>query len=269
MVGYGIASSLFHEVGHQADALLGFSASMRPVLRGMQRGRRDDAPVWQYLERCISEIVADFFSVGRVGIGSSVGLIGVVSLPRAFVFRLNIDDPHPLPWIRVKLSCAIGDALYPHPQWRRLSDLWESFYPIAGLDDGRRGFLERLTAAIPPFVSLLLSHRPPSLGGRSLVEVLDVDGRQPAQLNALFNAWSRDPARLYEARPSLVFAVIGQARSDGRLTPEDESVLLAKVLTYWALRSTLDTAFACARTPRAERGGLTAALQQQPSMTIH
>ena len=84
-------------------------------------------------ERWISEIVADFWSVARVGIASTHGLIGVVSLPRPFVFRLNVDDPHPMPWIRVKLSAAIGEALYPHPQWRRLSALWESFYPPAGL----------------------------------------------------------------------------------------------------------------------------------------
>ena len=37
MVGGGIASSLVHEVGHQAAALLGLVSSLRPVLRA-QRG---------------------------------------------------------------------------------------------------------------------------------------------------------------------------------------------------------------------------------------
>ena len=37
MVGSGIASSLVHEVGHQAAALLDLVASLRPVLRGLQR----------------------------------------------------------------------------------------------------------------------------------------------------------------------------------------------------------------------------------------
>ena len=269
MVGSGIASSLFHEVGHQADALLSLSESLRPVLRGMQRDQSDEAPVWQYLERCISEIVADFFAVARVGVASSVGLIGVVSLPRAFVFRLNLDDPHPVPWIRVKLSCAMGESLHPHPQWRRLADLWESFYPIAELDAERRQFFERLVATIPAFVSLLVNHRPPALHGRSVPEVLDVAERQPAQLTALFQSWSRYPAQLYDARASLVFAVIGQARSDGLLTPEDESVLLAKALNHWALRSTLDTAFACASTPPARRRSQTAMVQRERFTTIH
>ena len=269
MVGSGIASSLFHEVGHQADALLSISESLRPVLRGMQREGSDDAPVWQYLERCISEIVADFFAVARVGIASSVGLIGVVSLPRAFVFRLNLDDPHPVPWIRVKLSCAMGESLHPHLQWRRLADLWESFYPIAELDAERRQFFERLVATIPAFVSLLVNHRPPALRGRSLPEALEVAERQPAQLTALFQAWSRYPAQLYDARASLVFAVVGQARADGLLTPEDEGVLLVKALSHWALRSTLDTAFVCASTPPARRGSLTAMVRRERFTTIH
>ena len=65
---------------------------------------RRRAVVWQIWERWISEIVADFWSVARVGIAATLGLMAVVSLPRAFVFRLNMDDPHPMPWIRVKLS---------------------------------------------------------------------------------------------------------------------------------------------------------------------
>jgi hypothetical protein len=40
--------------------------------------------------------------------------------------------------------------------------------------------------------------------------------------------------------------VIGQARADGRLTPEDESTLTAKLLTYWTLRATVNTSELCA-----------------------
>lgn len=46
---------------------------------------------------------------------------------------MSTDDPHPVPWFRVKLSCAIGDALYPDPQWGRVAALWERLYPLGGL----------------------------------------------------------------------------------------------------------------------------------------
>ncbi|MEW5755933.1 MAG: hypothetical protein AB1810_06475 [Pseudomonadota bacterium] len=254
MVGSGIASSLVHEVGHQASALLDLVNSLRPVLRGLQQGSGPYSSIWSLWERWISEIVADFWSVARVGIASTMGLMGVVSLPRAFVFRLSLDDPHPPPWIRVKLSCAMGQALYPHPQWERLARLWEAYYPPANLDPERRDSYAKLQATLPGFVALLTHHRPKRLRGKSLVEVLNVQSRQPARLAALYQAWSQEPAQMYRAPPTLVFAVIGQARADGQMSPEQESKILARLLTHWALSSTLNVSAACAARP-AQRVG--------------
>ena len=86
MVGSGIASSLFHEVGHQAAALLGLVESLRPEVREMSRENPEDAPAWQLWERWISEIVADFWSVARVGVAATMGLMAVVE--PAAPFRL-------------------------------------------------------------------------------------------------------------------------------------------------------------------------------------
>jgi hypothetical protein len=249
MVGTGIASSLVHEVGHQAAALLDLVNSLRPVLKGLQRGAIAGRLPWQMWERWISEIVADFWSVARVGVASTIGLMGVVSLPRPFVFRLNRDDPHPMPWVRVKLSAAIGEALYPHPQWWRLGALWESYYPPLGLPAATSDLLAQLLESMPAFVSLLVNHRPRSLRGRSLMEVMDLAPRQPARLAALYREWGADPSKMYRASPILVFAVIGQARADGGISPEDESALLSKLLTYWALRATVNMSELCAAAP--------------------
>jgi hypothetical protein len=249
MVGTGIASSLVHEVGHQAAALLDLVDSLRPILKGLQRGAAASRTPWQMWERWISEIVADFWSVARVGIASTIGLVGVVSLPRSFVFRLNLDDPHPIPWIRVKLSAAIGEALYPHPQWRRLGALWESYYPPVGLAAEAQFLLAQLLESMPAFVALLINHRPKALRGRSLMEVMDVGQRQPVRLAALYRQWGSNPADMYRASPVLVFAVIGQARADGGISPEDESALLTKLLTYWALRATVNMSELCAAAP--------------------
>jgi hypothetical protein len=237
MVGSGIASSLVHEVGHQAGALLELVESLRPALH--QRG--DGQIVWRYWERWISEIVADFWSVARIGIGSTYGLMAVVSLPRAFVMRLSEQDPHPVPWLRVKLSCAMGQALYPHPQWEVAARTWESFYPLDDLDQQQRALFANLEQSMADFVELLINHRPQMLRGKSLVEVMGVDERQPARLLALYQAWRKAPEEMRLAPPSLVFAVLGQARASEGLTAQEESRLLAYLLTYWALRSSLQT----------------------------
>jgi hypothetical protein len=243
MVGSGIASSLIHEVGHQAAELLGLVNSVRQVLQQQEREAKNS--IWRYWERWISEIVADFWSVAKVGVASTLGLMGVVGLPRAFVFRINMDDPHPFPWIRVILSCAIGQALYPHPQWQRLARLWESFYPKSALDAARYTLINRLEAGLPEFVDLLIQHRPRNLRGRSLFEVMDIGNRLPDRLTDYYEHWQRIPAAMYRTAPTLVFAVIGQARADGRMSPEQESTILAKLLTYWAVRSTLNATAAC------------------------
>jgi hypothetical protein len=257
MVGSGIASSLIHEVGHQGAALLDLVPSLRLALQAKQH-HASDPMVWQLWERWISEIVSDFWSVARVGVTSTIGLMGVVSLPRPFIFRINVDDPHPTPWIRVKLSCAIGNGLYPHPQWRKVAELWDSYYPTASLDDERRALLARLEASLPEFVSVLKTHRPKTLRGRSLSEAMRVAERAPGQLSALFAAWSKTPQQMYRARPSLVFAVLGQAKIDGGLSPEDESDLLAKLLTFWAMRSTLNASAYCAAIPQSKTRALAA-----------
>ncbi len=250
MVGSGIASSLVHEVGHQGSVLLGLAPSILSAMQA-ERRKRSELHIWALFERWLSEILADFWSVARVGIVSTLGLIGVVSLPRPFVFRMNLDDPHPMPWLRVKLSCAMGNAMYPHPQWHSLARLWESFYPIDQLDGERRRRIAELEAAMPGFIALLVDHRPASLRGKSLREVMKADIRQPDRLAALFLEWIRTPAKMYQASPSLTFAVLGQAKAEGKLSPEDEGELLAKLLNHWAMRSTLDMSAYCATSSRS------------------
>lgn len=247
MVGHGIASSLCHEVGHQGAALLGLVEHLRPLLRA-EAGRRPpgERATWDLWERWVSEVVADAWSVGKLGIASTLGLVGVVSLPRPFVFRIDPGDPHPAPWVRVRLSCALGNVLYPHRQWAALSRLWAELYPLDGLPAEDAARLRALDRSIPEFVPRLLAARPPSLAGRPLGAVLQHPGRRPEQLLALAERWRDAPGLMLGAAPTLVFAGLGQARAAGALTPEAEGRLVSDLLTRLALRSTLDISAVCA-----------------------
>lgn len=249
MVGSGIASSLVHEVGHQGSDLLSLVPSLRPTLQGMQRSGPRERLVWRFWESWLSEILSDLWSVARVGIAGTMGLMGVVSLPAPFVFRVSLDDPHPIPWIRVKLSAALGDALYPDPQWQAAADIWEALYPRQRLAPAKLALLSTLEQAIPAFVSLVVYHRPRSLRGVSLKEALATPDRTPARLRAVFESWRGSRLKMQAAPPSLVFAAIGQAKADGRITPERESRITADLLTDWAMQSSLDTSIICAGQP--------------------
>ena len=236
MIGSGIASSLVHEVGHQAAALLDLVNSLRQAVQRTQTQFDKEGEIWMLWGRWISEIIADFWSVAKVGVAATQGLMGVVSLPRPFVFRVNLDDPHPIPWIRVKLSCAIGRVLYPHPQWDKLDELWEAYYPLAGLSSQKKRLFHRLEVSLPKFVNVLVNHRPKALQGQSLRQALAVNQRQPARLVVKYRDWRKHPVKMRAASPSLVFAVLAQARFDGRLAPEAESPILENLLKFWALK---------------------------------
>ena len=147
----------------------------------------------------------------------------------------------------------MGRVLYPHPQWDRLAELWESLYPLAGLDASRRRPIDALEQTLPAFVDILINHRPPALRGRSLKQVLVRDECQPDRLAAAYRPWKESPALMRSTPPTLSFAIIGQARSDGRMSPEEESETVGDLLTYWAMRSALDTSILCAARPGPDR----------------
>ncbi|MCU1349291.1 MAG: hypothetical protein JWO56_2321, partial [Acidobacteria bacterium] len=202
-------------------------------------------------ERWISEIVADFWAVAKVGIAATQGLIGVVSLPRAFVFRISGDDPHPFPWIRVKLSAAAGRLLYPDPQWQLLDSLWESFYPRTVLDPLQLQIIAALEETIPRFLRLVFGHRASALRGQPLIHAFDVSARRPARLRALYRDTRGSVFALQSLAPTLAFAVLGQAKQDRLLTPERESRVVAELLTRWGLRRALREPRAAVSTPSA------------------
>jgi hypothetical protein len=240
MVGSGVASSLIHEVGHQGAALLGLVESLRTDI-ARARGH-DPHGAWTVWDRWISEIVADCWSVGKLGLTSTIGLLAVVSLPTYFVFRPSGEDPHPVPYLRVLISAAIGDGIYPDPQWAAMRATWKQLYPVGQLTQRRQAELAQIEAAIPAFVDLLLHHRPPALRGKRLGDIWPGRERHPARLLQLHRRWGGELAVLARQPPSLVLAVVGQAKAAGLITPERESRLVSALLQAWAVRSSLDVA---------------------------
>ena len=205
---------------------------------------------WHCWRTWISEIAADFWSVAKLGVGATLGLLGVVSLPRRHVFRVTLRDPHPFPWIRVKVSAAIGQRLYPHAQWVELERLWEQLYPRQEAPAQAQQVIAALEPAIPKLASVLADHRPRLLRGVTLADAVRSEVRRPSELMAWFARWRQQPNIYQSIPPTLFLAVLGQARLAGRLTPAEETALVSRVLAYWAMRSTVDIAAASAAVVR-------------------
>jgi hypothetical protein len=229
--GYGVASTICHECGHEADARLLITETLRERLQPLRLGTKRRS-AWEHWYASLAECVADLWGIARIGIASTLGLVGLVNLPRAYVF--HSDNSHPYPFVRVLLSCSLGDRLYPDPQWKRFAATWRAMYPLAGLRPALRRIITGLRTTMPELVSLIIEHRPPLLRGWSLREVLCNPELQRDALLRRFADWETQPSRMAEAPPTLVFAVLGQARASGRLSPERESRLLGRLIESWA-----------------------------------
>ena len=236
MVGSGIASSLIHEVGHQGAVLLGLLTSLRNALQRQQNQHPQFGPALGYYERCISEIISDFWAIAHLGVGATAGLMAVVSLPHYFVFRVKMDAPHPFPWIRVMISLAFGEALYPDPQWQSMRSIWQRLYPVERQSQAQQELVSDLLRALPLFVDTVLQHAPPQLKGHTVPGLFPVKTRVPARLRANFQKWKGRLDIWKKASPTLVFAVLGQARADQAISANDESKLLKALFQHWALQ---------------------------------
>lgn len=239
MVGSGIAASLVHEVGHQGAALLDLVATLRHELNDrIAQAPAESQPAWRMWERWISEIIADTWALGLLGISASMGVMSVLCLPRAFIFRFNMDDPHPFPWIRLKLSIAMGNHLFPDPQWEALDHVWESYYPLDQLPSQKQAVIRLLVHTMDDFIKLLVNHRTKALGGRTLRSIFPIQHRQPQQLRNLFQGWGTSLHLMRSQPPTLVLAVLGQAKHDGLINAQREGAMMEKLLRHWALAQT-------------------------------
>lgn len=234
MVGSGIASSLIHEVGHQGAELLGLISPLKQQMNALAKSEPGYSEIWKLFEKWISEIAADFWSVAHLGLCATHGLMGVVSLPYYFQFRIDGDDPHPAPFLRVMLSCAMGNELYPHPQWKQTEETWESFYPVSRLEPAKQELIKKIRSKTKSFARIIAEFKTEALKGKKLREIFPTSERQPDRLRSYFSAWEQNSGLINSASPSLVFAVIGQAKADGKISSKAESELLTNHLKRWA-----------------------------------
>ena len=199
MVGHGIASSLVHEVGHQAAALLvagrvaAPGAAGRASARCRRAGRR--GVCWH---RWISEIVADVWSVAKLGIGATLGLdrggqpAAVVRVPARR--RGPAPDPVDPGSAQLRLRRTRSIRIHSGQGW---PTLWTELYPPAR---ARGDAQPRWTSCATRYrrsSGSLLGHRPPALRGARLGDALCLPDRRRIALLAALRGLARRPARMF------------------------------------------------------------------------
>ncbi len=230
--GFGIASSVLHEVGHQAAISYDFNDKTVELFHRLATETKDNT--WALFATWANEILSDFWSVLKTGIGSTLGLMGVFCLPSHYIFRLTPKDPHPMPYLRVKISCAVGNRIYPHKQWNELMLTWEKTYPLSLTSNENRALIKQIETKIPDMIEHLVSIKHTRLGNKTLMDLKNNENA-PENLRAMFRDFKSDKINLFNISPVTFFAVIGQAKYDKTISPLQEGEIINNALKKWSL----------------------------------
>lgn len=177
-----LLTSILHEAGHQALALLGLVQVLPRALRaalargGAPENVRDLYALWS------SEIGPDFWTFCLAGPAAATGLRDLLALPPAHVLRISWTDPHPPPYIRVLLAFELCRQQWGRGPWDELEREWKVLYPLARLAPSTRAILEAAARQVPVVGRALLATRFRSLGGRTLTSLFDLGVLEPARL---------------------------------------------------------------------------------------
>lgn len=233
LCGNGYAS-LLHEVGHQGAALLDLvSAYRRWLASEAETGALEPAAV-AYWSSKISEVIADVWSCAKLGATGTLGLFGVLGRAPRFTFQESPHGPHPMPWLRGRMSVAFGAAAMPHALWAELQRLWTTLYPVESAPEAARSLLELVLPSIERVARGLALTRLPELRGQSLSEALGTRDVAPGRLLADLDELIEAVRAASPLRPCVALAAIGIARYRGLLTPTEENSLIASSTRRWA-----------------------------------
>ena len=112
--------------------------------------------------------------------------------------------------------------------------MWKKFYPKEGLDENIINILEEIENGIDPFVDLVINHSTKEMQGRKLIQLFSPEERSPDHLRQLYQLWKTKKINLGSMKPTMVLAVLGQAKYDLVIDAADESKILTKQLRQWA-----------------------------------
>jgi hypothetical protein len=177
-----LLTSILHEAGHQALALLGLVDVLPRVLRaalarrGAPENVRDLYALWS------SEIGPDFWTFCLAGPAAATGVRDLLALPPAHVLRISWTDPHPPPYIRVLLAFELCRQQWGRGPWDELEREWMVLYPLSRLAPATRAMLEAAVKQVPAVSRALLTTRFHALGGNTLTSLFDLNVLEPASL---------------------------------------------------------------------------------------
>jgi hypothetical protein len=160
------------------------------------------------------ELLADCWSIGLSGGAPGVdGLQRLLSLPRAWLFRMIPNDPHPPGYLRNRFALALAHRWHPHGVLsalaRRVGTAQDA---TSHPSTGRIAALDCATAAV---AEALAHHRFRGLGNRSFANACEIGALAPRRALRLLGRIGH--RSLLDERPLLGLAALNFGRLTGPL----------------------------------------------------
>ncbi|MEV6847950.1 hypothetical protein [Actinoplanes sp. NPDC051411] len=224
-------TALLHETGHQVAHLTGWNTELAAALGERLAPRSAElTAVWQGWTH---EVAADVHAFAQAGWAPTAALINVVDGGTPAVYRMQLGDPHPFPFVRVLFNVALCRRWFGAGPWDDVAAAWMQRHPLEAAAPAVRAITNASLAALDDIVDVCTRQPMAAFQGRPLCAVLDPRRVSPAALGAL--ARQAGPSLLSSAylrrrEPLRILALLAsRAVTDSARAGEHRDHLLAWV----------------------------------------
>ncbi len=221
-------TSLLHEVGHQAFHRLQLTEVLPKLVATALVEAGASKTAAQLYSLWMFEIGPDFWAFGLTGVAEAAAVSELFAMPPSHALRIAPGDPHPPPYLRALVCfdwCRRAWGRGPWDQWERR---WLDLYPLAAVPPETRRLLAECRRYIPVVSQVLFEARLKVLGGRKLLDLLDLNAVAPAALQRSVGV-AGGHVTLHGLSPCAQLAAFRMLR-EWRDLPEDR---IDRLMTGW------------------------------------
>jgi hypothetical protein len=224
-------TSLLHEAGHQALYRLQLVETLPKLARSSLQKSGASKTVSQLFALWMSEIGPDFWAFGLTGVAEAAAVCELFAMPSAQALRIAPGDPHPPPYLRALLCFDWCRRAWGRGIWDDWERDWINAYPLDAVPAETRRLLTEARHFIPVLGQALFDGKLHVLGGRRLLDLLDLAAVSPARLEQIAGT-AATKIDLKGLTPCAQLAAFRMIR-EWRKLPEDR---LDQLMTSWLIK---------------------------------
>lgn len=221
-------TSLLHEAGHQALYRLQLTDVLPRIVASALLQAGASKTVAQLYSLWMFEIAPDFWAFGLTGVAEAAAVSELFAMPPSYAMRISPGDPHPPPYLRALICFDWCRRAWGMGQWDQWERTWLESYPTDAVPSESRRLLEESRRCIPIVSQVLFEARLKLLGGRRLLDLLDLDAVAPAVLKRSIGSASKHIS-LHGLSPCAQLAAFRMIR-EWNDVPEER---LDRLMTGW------------------------------------